>query len=297
MTIHELINSADHHDIERFMALLPDSAEETSHALDSLIQRNIKGLHPEFYTSLLERVNSFEPDEEKQKEKREECFLFSAYCGNNDFCEILLHQGVPINTTDGENATALHLAAECNRTDTCDFLLQYGAELEAADSNGNTPILYALHALEDEHQAFDLLLASGAEIFTPNNEGDCAFSYAACNNAVESLRKMCITRLPGRTLPDSQKTVLHRAIRAICDREIYEILLAYGADPDAVDDAGKNPHDYAVEAGNNEYMSLIMERTAAGTAGASTEASSTPAEAVRGTNATTVTSSSTEQRH
>lgn len=64
--------------------------------------------------------------------------LFYASKGNAAGVKKLLDQGMPVDATDYDGRTALHLAASEGHTDIVKLLLEYNADVNPIDRNGDT---------------------------------------------------------------------------------------------------------------------------------------------------------------
>ncbi|XP_024369505.1 serine/threonine-protein kinase VIK isoform X2 [Physcomitrium patens] len=69
--------------------------------------------------------------------------LFYASKGNAAGVKKLLDQGMPVDATDYDGRTALHLAASEGHTDIVKLLLEYNADVNPIDRNGDTPLANA----------------------------------------------------------------------------------------------------------------------------------------------------------
>lgn len=138
--------------------------------------------------------------------------------------------------------TPLHIAAEHNKPEIAALLLANGADVNAKVSNesrnaGQTPLTLALNSYEHK-EMLELLLTHGAEVNVLSS-GMTPLSIAVNRNLSDDVELL----LANGADPDWQG-LLHFAV--LHDRtKILEILLDYGADPNAKDWAGHTALYYA----------------------------------------------------
>jgi len=144
---------------------------------------------------------------------------------NPDLTKLLLERGA--NPNDGES---IHHAAEGGHLECLQLLHDHGANLDFNDPPYNTtPLWFLIHW--GFTKSVPWLLEHGAD--------------------------------PNRRSAPRGETVLHAAARRGVRRELLEMLVAHGADPTAVDDAGKTPLDLAREKGKTkavDYLSSLDTR-------------------------------------
>jgi ankyrin repeat protein len=95
----------------------------------------------------------------------------------------LLQQGVPINATDADNATALYYAASRGHLELTEFLLQEGADPNIAFRDGITPMMNA--AKSGHTDVIGWLLAYGGDPLV-SADGATAATIAAMFNHRET---------------------------------------------------------------------------------------------------------------
>ena len=137
--------------------------------------------------------------------------LISAVKINNiSLVKILLDANAPVNETDLDQSTALHVAASGSTPDILELLLQNGAEVNVKNRMDLSPLMYAImyNKLENIH----ILLNHGADI----------------------------------KVTSSLRSVLTVAARTGTE-EILETLIEAGADPDHMDAHGNTPIFIAVQ--------------------------------------------------
>jgi len=132
-----------------------------------------------------------------------------------DVVEVLLTCGADANARHtgavGEQAAALHWAAERDDKDIAELLLSNGAYVNATTTEGWTPLA---HAAGGSKEVVNLLLAHGARV---------------------------------NTRDEDVRTPLHEAAEASRgSKEMTEMLLASGADVNATDEDGRTPLHEAV---------------------------------------------------
>ena len=89
----------------------------------------------------------------------------AAYRGNTDKVAELLAQGVYVDSTNSQGATALHWAAFKGHTDVARLLLNHGANVNALTTKGSTPLRLA--STHKQEEVIKLLKARGASTEPP----------------------------------------------------------------------------------------------------------------------------------
>jgi ankyrin repeat protein len=130
--------------------------------------------------------------------------------GDRDRVKAFLEQGTDVNAKDGNDRTALHIAAQNKHQDIVELLLSMGADVNAGDGSGFVPLVYALW--NTDPNMVKLLLDNGADV----NAKDTSMGFS----------------------------ILHWAI-AMDSKETAELVLAAGADVNAKSNSGETPLDVA----------------------------------------------------
>jgi tetratricopeptide (TPR) repeat protein len=145
---------------------------------------------------------------------------------------------------DSDGFTPLHTACERGFRDMADLLLALGADVNVRARNGETPLITAIAERGDDNLELALLfIARGADVKAASNEGWTALHYAA-NENMPTLAQILIDRgavVDARTM--NGETPLHIAARQGRNKEVMNILLKNGADPNAHRKDGKTPFE------------------------------------------------------
>ncbi|GAB9465161.1 hypothetical protein Gpo141_00002578 [Globisporangium polare] len=132
-----------------------------------------------------------------------EPILDAALQGRPDAIELLLHEGISVNTRGQGGATVLHMAALTSQgTGVVQQLLAHGSSVNEMDTFGFTPLHRAIQSQSLE--AATMLLFSGANLTLAAPGGETPLHLAAYENS----------------------------------RELAQLLLAFGANPFARNDRG-----------------------------------------------------------
>ncbi len=159
----------------------------------------------------------------------------AAQWGHTHAIEMILADGVSVNSRDGENLTPLQEAAEKGHKEAVALLLARGA-----DVNAKTTVGWREHRLTALHLAVLSL--------DPGITGDAVGPLITLGADVSALAQ-------------SDFTALHYAARDGHLRAA-ELLLAHGADTNAQTASGQTPLHLAVRRGHDEIVALLMEKGA-----------------------------------
>ena len=112
----------------------------------------------------------------------------AAEAGDLGLCQSLVSDGHDVNSPnpDNRNYTPLHLASLRGRNEVCIILLDSGAELDSRDDNGFTPIILA--AQQGHLATVRLLQQRGADVLAAANSGTMAIHMAAEKNRAETVQ-------------------------------------------------------------------------------------------------------------
>ena len=205
----------------------------------------------------------------------------------------LLDEGIDVNASRADGATALLWAAHWDDFDTADRLLRAGAHVNAADDHGVTPLaracengsvamvatLLAAHADANAAQASGLtplmtaartgtvavveaLLAHGADVHaTTAATRSTAVMWAVAERHPAIVRVLVAHGAdPQVSTSDGFTPLLYAAHNG--DVAMAEILLAAGVDMDATGVGGTHPLPYAIITRQDAFALFLLERGA-----------------------------------
>jgi hypothetical protein len=142
--------------------------------------------------------------------------------------------------------TELHFAAYGNDAERVASLLSMGAAADARDDNGWTPLHWSIdmaQACGDPRLVVELLLQAGASPNAVDNSGYSVLMMA-CDRNNENILDQLLRAGADVRQRNSETTPLHEAAGANFHEAIPR-LLAMGADPGAVNAAGRTPKQHA----------------------------------------------------
>ncbi|KAH0493756.1 hypothetical protein TgHK011_000407 [Trichoderma gracile] len=113
---------------------------------------------------------------------RQRLLFLAARHGRMEVVQLLLQQGVSIQSRDWQSRTALSYAALGGHEAPIRLLLEGGLKIDAKDGNGQTPLSLAADSFENCRAAIELLLDEGAEIDARDDTGSTPLmrACAAC---------------------------------------------------------------------------------------------------------------------
>ena len=151
--------------------------------------------------------------------------MFAAIPGHVETMTLLVDNGADVGATGHFNWTALMVAASKGHGDGVRLLLRNGADPNVQDTYGWTPLMRAVHG--NKHEAVAALLES--------------------------------ERLDLEARDERGATALHVAVERGRSRLVAQ-LLAHGADPGAIDDAGRDLWHKASVQGYDEIAAMLESR-------------------------------------
>ena len=159
--------------------------------------------------------------------------LYATLRGSPESVELLLERGADPNAANKIGATPLLWGAR--DAEMVRLLLDHGANPNLRSALGNTPLL-AASASANSGRSVELLLAAGADIHMVNRRGATALTNAAFTGSVATVRTLIARGAevnPRHGSTRSTSPLLAAANRG--DREIVELFLKHGADPNESD--------------------------------------------------------------
>lgn len=195
----------------------------------SVLERGVMGGHEETVRFLVD--NGAHLSESNS-------FVEMAIAGDVASLEVMIRQGIPVDSRVEESLTALHCAVVAGRIPTAELLLRNGANVGAEADNGRTPLHLA--ASGGNHQTVTLLLAAGADPNAVDSSGLTPLMCAAWmgREAVVAPLVKAGARLDA-TGREAGFTALHLAATAPGREHVVTALLQAGADPNVADANGR----------------------------------------------------------
>jgi len=148
----------------------------------------------------------------------------AAGAGHKEIAELLISKGAPVDSKDKGNPTPLHMAAAMGETDIVELLIAKGANIKASDSRGRTPLSLARRSNHTE--VVNILRQHGA---TETLHG------AVASGDIDEVKRLLSQGGDINAKNESGQTPLHLALNS-SRMEVAELLVANGADVEAIDD-------------------------------------------------------------
>jgi len=165
---------------------------------------------------------------------------------------------LPVNCTNRDGMTPLHLAAHSKSTRTANLLINCGAFIDPRDDSGKTPIMIACQ--KNDNPMCIMLLDKGASVRSIDKNGESALHHASRGRCLACVRTLI--RQPREDL-DRQNfigdTPLHVACQAGSHTSV-RFMLTGGADPDIKNRSRDLPIDL-VSRDNSRLRSLIQRHS------------------------------------
>ncbi|KAF8258096.1 ankyrin repeat-containing domain protein [Lactarius quietus] len=181
--------------------------------------------------------------------------------------DLLQARGAVVDVRDESGWTPLHVASDSGSVDTVEWLIDHGAEAGAQNHLRSTPLHMAARAACAE--AALVLLENNADINSQNDEGEtplCWVFYSSTDKRVVDIVRLLLERGADTNIQDwTHSTVLHQASKKKSRHDLLEVvrlLLRFGARVDKQDGNGMTPFLVALEEGNHEMTTLLLQHGA-----------------------------------
>ena len=183
--------------------------------------------------------------------------LDAAQRNDIDSAMMSIDQGVGVNTTSPDGATALHWAAHWGTTDLAERLLSAGALVDASNELGITPISIACR--NGSEAMVDLLLKAKADAKGSEPSGETVLMSCARTGSLGAVEQLLAAGAePNSVEVDSGQTALMWAA-AGGHWEIVDLLIGAGADVNASSSGKFTPLMFAARTGDLKSAELLLD--------------------------------------
>lgn len=183
--------------------------------------------------------------------------LDAAQSNDIDSAMMSIDQGVGVNTTSPDGATALHWAAHWGTTDLAERLLSAGALVDASNELGITPISIACR--NGSEAMVDLLLKAKADAKGSEPSGETVLMSCARTGSLGAVEQLLAAGAePNSFEVDSGQTALMWAA-AGGHWEIVDLLIGAGADVNASSSGKFTPLMFAARTGDLKSAELLLD--------------------------------------
>ena len=187
----------------------------------------------------------------------EASLLDAAQRNDIDSAMMSIDQGVGVNTTSPDGATALHWAAHWGTTDLAERLLSAGALVDASNELGITPISIACR--NGSEAMVDLLLKAKADAKGSEPSGETVLMSCARTGSLGAVEQLLAAGAePNSVEVDSGQTALMWAA-AGGHWEIVDLLIGAGADVNASSSGKFTPLMFAARTGDLKSAELLLD--------------------------------------
>jgi ankyrin repeat protein len=171
--------------------------------------------------------------------------------------EQFLADGMPVDSRDSRQRTALLVATHHDSVDVARLLIEAGADVNARDSIDDSPYLYA--GAEGRLQILKMTIEAGANLASVNRYGGTALIPAAHHGHVDTVRYLLSTDTDIDHINFLGWTALLEAVILGDGGPVYqtivELLLDAGADPRISDNDMVSPLEHARQ---RDYKTIIQ---------------------------------------
>lgn len=186
------------------------------------------------------------------------------YCAarlNLEVLEMMVDRGVDLTHRDSSTGrSALHAAARARHCEAVKYLLAQATDVDAKDSGGVTPLHEA--AIVGEERIVALLCQAGANPNIYDGQGFSPIKRAVQKNRVQVIAPLISAGADPRKLDRNGKTAACFAVEWK-KREALEAIFDCSGPKDHHDKDGQSPLHFAVRAGCESIVRLLLRKTQA----------------------------------
>ncbi|MCL2276786.1 MAG: ankyrin repeat domain-containing protein [Treponema sp.] len=185
---------------------------------------------------------------------------FAVIDDNAGLITFLLNKKIDLDVKSVSGATALHEAVRKGNVSVISLLLSNGADPNARDAKGNTPLHTGVPS-EVHREVITLLLAYGADPNLRDEHGDTPLHIAVILNRSADVIQAILNGAADVHIRNIEgKTPFYIAVS---ERRVslIPLLLSYGSEIFAADNAGVTPFDIGIKANDNIFNLLITGET------------------------------------
>jgi ankyrin repeat protein len=184
---------------------------------------------------------------------------YAAFSGDLVKAQQLCCLGFPVDVTDKNLNTPLHVASEFGHSNFVSFITQMRPNVNRQNVEGKT----ALHlAVQGGHlQTTQLLLSSGANPNIPDLEGAVPLHYAVANNGIDIAKSLLLFGAFVNARDYSKETPLFYAIRESNSAIVDLLVNKFKADVNIANEDEESPLSYAKELFECDIVLILQGHT------------------------------------
>ena len=179
--------------------------------------------------------------------------------GDVSIIEIILSDGIEVNSKDSFGATPLMIAATKCKKEAVDFLLSKGADPSLTTNTGRN----SLHAAAEggDVSIVETMLSHDIPLDSTDNDGITSLMIAAALNNIETVKILFSKGADPLLKSNEGRTALFfTALGGHTD--VIKLILSYGLEIDSRDDKGLTTLMVAAECANFQAVSCLLENGA-----------------------------------
>ncbi|KAJ5072233.1 ankyrin repeat protein [Anaeramoeba ignava] len=182
---------------------------------------------------------------------------------NYEITDLLVTQGAQIDCLDANKSTPLHIAIKNGDFRIVGYLISKGVNLEIEDGDGNKPIHLAI--IHDHMEILRKIAGTGINLQMYNSQGTTALNIAAQQKNFAAFQILFDFGADINISDIDKKTPLHEAVeRGHFDfiSDLFAARTQKSININAVDNLGRTPLMYAIEIGDLNIVSLLINKNA-----------------------------------
>ncbi|XP_067656244.1 serine/threonine-protein phosphatase 6 regulatory ankyrin repeat subunit B-like [Haliotis asinina] len=185
--------------------------------------------------------------------------MLSAFCGNKEMYDLLISKGADVLLVDDKGWNILQVACWGGHVHVVKYILSQNiVDINSRDNEGRTSLMVS--AYWGHKEVFDLLVGEGANVSLVADDGRHILHSAAAGGHVDMVEYILSQSIVDINIRNKEGVTPVMTAAGRGRREVYDLLVAKGADVSLVAHGGFNILHSAVKGGHVEIVKRVLSQ-------------------------------------